>query len=178
MATLARLELNISECLNISSEKKNSEKLHFFTQVRNLFIKNIYHGKKVGVDGMILDVMRSRDSGTAPYIDYYPMCVSVQIKCWTDLEPYFEKKHFQLLMKMYANVKDIDLMIGILLEKRYGNEMGKIGGCLVAEQFNRFKYGDRYFYSNSNNPHKFSKGSLSLKSVLKISLFLLLLQFL
>lgn len=72
--------------------------------------------------------------------------------------PYFEKEHFELLQQLYENVKDIELMVGILLKKRCRNLMGKISGCLVAEQFYRYKYVDRFFYSHNNNPHKFSTG--------------------
>lgn len=123
-----------------------------------MFIKTKYKGYDVGVDGLILDIMRSRDSGTAPYISYYRMCLSKKIKSWNDLKPYFERDHYKLLKRLYRNVNDIEPMVGILLEKRRGNFIGKIGGCLVAEQFHRFKYGDRFFYSHRDNPHRFSKG--------------------
>lgn len=104
--------------------------------------------------------MRSRDSGTASYISYYRMCFSKKIESWKDLKPYFKRDHFKLLQHLYQNVNDIESMVGILLEKRHGNFIGKIGGCLVAEQFHRFKYGDRYFYSHRDNPHRFSAGFL------------------
>lgn len=133
-----------------------------FLQVRNLFLKTKYKNEDVGVDGLILDVMRSRDSGTAPFISYYKICGdNREIKSWNDLKPDFEEDHFNLLQTMYGDgkdtFKDIDLMIGILLERRCRNLMGKIGGCLVAEQFRRFKFGDRFFYTHSNNPKKIEK---------------------
>lgn len=126
--------------------------------MRNLFLKTKYRNQDVGVDGFILDVMRSRDSGTARFIDYYGMCQSKKINNWEDLESDFENEHFKLLKEMYTHVRDIDLMVGILLEKRCGNLMGNIGGCLVAKQFSNFKYGDRFFYSHRNNPHSFTPG--------------------
>lgn len=113
-------------------------------------------GKDVGVDGFILDVMRSRDTGTAPFIDYYQMCTNSVVKNWKDLKSHFETDHFELMQQLYKDVSDIELMVGILLEKRRGNFIGKIGGCLVAEQFYRYRYGDRFFYAHPNNPYPFS----------------------
>ncbi|XP_055325439.1 peroxidase-like [Sitodiplosis mosellana] len=54
-------------------QKQRMNRVGYTGEVRNLFIKTKYRGKDVGVDGMILDIMRSRDSGTAPYIAYYPI---------------------------------------------------------------------------------------------------------
>lgn len=123
-----------------------------------MFIKTDYRGKEAGADGLLLDVMRSRDGGTAPFIEFYKLCSSKEIKSWDDLEPYFEPAHFELLRSFYENVGDIDLMVAILLEKRCGNFIGQIGGCIMGEQFNRYKYGDRFFYTHSNNPHEFTSG--------------------
>lgn len=125
-------------------------------QLRNLFLKLKYRGKEAGADTMIIDVMRDRDVGSAPFIDYYEMCFSKKIETWQDLEPYFEKEHFKMLQQLYKNVRDIEIMIGVLFEKRKENYMGKISGCITAEQFYRYKYGDRFFYTHRNSPHKFS----------------------
>lgn len=127
-------------------------------QIRNLFIRTKYRGHDVGVDGFMIDVMRNRDSGIVPFIDFYGPCMSKKIKVWDDLKPFFEPKHFDVLRSIYENVKDIDLMTALLLEKRCKNWIGKIGACIMAEQFHRYKYGDRFFYSHPNNPHKFTSG--------------------
>lgn len=129
-------------------------------QFRNLFFKAKFRGQEVGIDGLLLDIMRTRDGGVAPYIDFYPMCLNKKIESWSDLEPFFEKSHFKLLRQLYKNIRDIDLMVGILMEKRNKNQnmLTKIGGCIVAKQFFNFKYGDRFFYSHHNNPNRFSKG--------------------
>lgn len=142
-------------CFLFLSSKSN-------TQIRNLFVKNLYNGKEAGADTFLHDVMRGRDGGLRSFIDYFPLCLSRKIECWCDLKAYFEKDHFELLRKIYKNFKDIELMVGVLLEKRYGNEMGKIGGCIVAEQFYRHKYGDRFFYSHPNGPYPFTKSEFKL----------------
>lgn len=127
-------------------------------KIRNLFFKTQYRGKEVGVDGFALDVMRGRDSGTAPFVDYFKPCLSKEIESWDDLEPYFEPNQFELLKSTYEDIKDIDLLAAIFLEKRCGNLIGKIGGCIMVEQFYRYKYGDRFFSTHSNNPHNFTLG--------------------
>ena len=50
---------------------------------------------------------------------------------------------------MYANVEDIDLFIGMVLEKpseSTGALVGDTFRCLIGDQFARLKHGDRYFY--------------------------------
>lgn len=113
------------------------------------------------MDLSILDIMRSRDAGSPPFIDFFPRCLKNVIKTWKGLKSYFEEDHLALLQQMYNKVEDIELFTGILLEKRNGNSLGKIGRCLVADQFHRYRYGDRFFYAHTNNPRKFSSGSLN-----------------
>lgn len=104
--------------------------------------------------------MRSRDSGTAPFINYYEYCLKKKITCWEDLRPHFNENEYKLLRKSYEDFRDVDLLTGILLERHRQNEIGPIGGCIIAEQFHRLKYGDRYFYSHPTNPHPFTPGKL------------------
>lgn len=104
-------------------------------------------------------MMRSRDDGAAPFIYYFPKCASTHIKSWRDIKPYFETEHYKLLRKLYKCVEDIDLYAGLLLEKRCNNLMGLIGGCIVAQQFHNFRFGDRFFYSHPNNGYNFTLGS-------------------
>lgn len=135
-------------------------------QHRNLFFKAKYRGHVVGVDGLMLDIMRNRDGGVPPFIDYYPMCLNINIESWNDLRPFFKRSHFKLLRQLYEKVEDIEFMVGLLLEKREdgGNTMGKIGRCIVAKEFYNKKHGDRFFYTHQNVPHRFSKGLIFFSS--------------
>lgn len=102
--------------------------------------------------------MRSRDSGTAPFVDFFNYCTSKKINTWTELRPYFKDKEYQALRSLYEDVRDIDLLVGLLVETHPKNQIGRIGACIIADQYHRLKYGDRYFYSNPSNPYKFTKG--------------------
>lgn len=77
---------------------------------------------------------------------------------WEDLRPHFEETYLNLLKTLYKDVGDIDLMTGVLLEKHKKNCFGKIGRCIVAEQFHRLKYGDRFFFTHTSQPHTFTAG--------------------
>ena len=112
----------------------------------------------MGTDQFLNDLMRDRDSGSAIFIDFIEYCTSEKIKQWSDLRPYFKDKEYQALRKIYQDVRDIDLLVGILLETHSKNRIGKIGACIIANQYYRLRYGDRFFYSNSNNPNKFTAG--------------------
>ena len=58
----------------------------------------------------------------------------------------------KLLRGVYNSVEDIDLFIGMTLEKPSdeNNLAGDTFLCLIGDQFARLKWGDRYFYDLSN----------------------------
>lgn len=65
------------------------------------------------------------------------------------------------MKKIYANVDDIDLWIGGLLEDKAPDSLlGPVFGNIIAEQFSRLKRGDRYFFENDANinPGYFTPG--------------------
>lgn len=115
------------------------------------------NGKAAGVDELLMDITRSRDAGNAPYRNFFKRCSLPKIRKWKDLRPYFDDINYMLLRKFYKNVADIDLMVGVLLEKRCETQAGPIATCIISEQFYRFRYGDRFFYSNENRPYPFTK---------------------
>lgn len=129
------------------------------SQLRNKMTKVQYKGREMGNDLHLIDTMRCRDSGTAPFVKYFERVYkSKKMTSWRDLQPYFNELEFKLLRKLYNGVEDIDLLTGLLLERHRKNEVGPIGGAIIANQFYRLKYGDRFFYSNPNNPYTFEPG--------------------
>lgn len=67
------------------------------------------------------------------------------------------------MRRVYQNVEDIDLFIGMSLEKpsTSGALVGKTFLCLIGDQFARLKLGDRYFYDLANQQGSFNLGQLN-----------------
>ena len=63
---------------------------------------------------------------------------------------------------VYQSVEDIDLFIGMTMEEPSQNEalVGDTFLCLIADQFARLKWGDRYFYDLRNQAGSFDLSKL------------------
>lgn len=67
----------------------------------------------------------------------------------------------QALSEVYRSPEDIDLIVGGLAEiPTGGSVMGPTFSCIIADQFLRSKKGDRYFYSNEEQPVPFTQAQL------------------
>lgn len=65
------------------------------------------------------------------------------------------------LSEVYHSPHDIDLLVGGLAERPDGDSLlGPTLSCIVADQFLRTRRGDRYFYSNEDQPVPFSKAQI------------------
>lgn len=65
------------------------------------------------------------------------------------------------LQKAYKSPFDIDLMVGLLLEQKYGEYTGVVAGYLFEEQFYRSKFGNRYHYSHPNGPYPMTEEQIN-----------------
>jgi len=54
-------------------------------------------------------------------------------------------------MKIWVKVDDVDLFVGGLLESAEEGILGPTFLCLVGDQFQRLKTGDRFWYENSGD---------------------------
>ena len=66
-----------------------------------------------------------------------------------------------------ADVDDVDLMVGGLLEKGQGGTVGETFSCIMGKQFQLLKTGDRYWYGRSKQVFSFTKGILYCKETLE-----------
>lgn len=133
------------------------------------------------MDLLAVDVARGRDHGLSPYHVYLEMILNgATVRSWHDLKNIMPRwvnlftywTHSQsdcafyyphpqsnvMLQKMYESVFDIDLTVGLLLERNSHQYTGPVARFILEEQFFRFRYGNRFFYSHENNPHPFTEG--------------------
>lgn len=127
-------------------------------QLRNQVFNTPYKNYgDVGVDLFVLDVMRSRDCGHESFTKYLQRLFNVNVQSWKDIESYFEPKALALLQKYYLSVFDIELYVGLALGKPTTTSPGPE---ILAKQFYQFKFADRLFYSNRENPYPFTNRKL------------------
>lgn len=83
---------------------------------------------------------------------------------------YPRAQSIDVLQQVYSSVLDVDLYVGLLLEKKHKEYVGLVGRQIIAEQFYRTKFGDRFFYSLHGAAHPFSLGKkgVVLKNVFRV----------
>jgi len=111
-----------------------------------------------GFDLFSIDINRARDNGLPPYHVLYTKCTGIKVNNWRDLLGHFDEENLKLMAKIYESVFDMDVLPGVLMERRDYSLLGVVARCMAAEQFRHLKYADRYFYSFSSSPTKFTKG--------------------
>lgn len=111
-----------------------------------------------GFDLFSIDINRGRDNGLPPYHVLYSKCTGRKVNHWNDLVAHFDVPNLVLMAKIYESVFDMDALAGVLMERRDYSLVGVVARCMAAEQFRHLKYADRYFYSFSDSPTKFTNG--------------------
>lgn len=124
----------------------------------------------MGTDLFMVDMQRGRDHGIGPYHNYYTKCTGKSVTGWNDLRDHFSAENLLLLSKIYESVFDLDLVVGVMLEKKDQTDyLGAVGICLMGEQFFRTKHGDRLFYAFAHSPTQINE----IKSVTMAKIFCL-----
>ncbi|PIO55217.1 heme peroxidase [Teladorsagia circumcincta] len=102
-----------------------------------------------GVDLVAVNIMRGRDVGVFPYNNYRSLAGLRRASTFDDLKAEMDSSNVEALKRVYADVNDIDLYTGIILERpSVGAAIGPTGGYMIAEQFTALKKGDRFFYEH------------------------------
>ncbi|XP_013392746.1 thyroid peroxidase [Lingula anatina] len=113
--------------------------------------------KQLGMDLVVLNLQRGRDHGLPGYNAWREYCGGNRAKTFNDF--LFGPREFRLkpstvlkLIKLYSHPDDVDSFTGGLLEEPLpAAGVGPTFGCIIAEQFQRLRVGDRFWFENKEN---------------------------
>ncbi|NP_001164313.1 peroxidase precursor [Tribolium castaneum] len=130
---------------------------------------HLFSNGAFGFDIFSLDIQRGRDHGLPPYTSYRTLCGLPEVSQFKDLSDVMSPEVIESLSRVYNSPRDIDLIAGGIAEKPAGDSLfGPTFSCIVADQFLRTRRGDRYFYTNENQPAPF--GNAQLREIEKVTL--------
>jgi len=122
---------------------------------------NLFDVGKKGMDLIALNIQRGRDHGLAGYTKYRELCGLGRANNFNDLRNQMDQFKIDDLRRIYTNVDDIDLFVGMLSERPQNDSiLGVTALCIIGDQFSRLRQGDRYFYDLANSPGSFSSSEL------------------
>jgi hypothetical protein len=101
-----------------------------------------------GLDLASLNIQRGRDHGLA---DYNAVRVAYGLSAVEDFDDITSDQEVQqTLEELYGNVDNIDLWVGAMAEDHVrGGSVGPLAQRVIAEQFQRLRDGDRFWYQRA-----------------------------
>ena len=135
----------------------------------------------LGVDLAALNIQRGRDHGLPGYVSYENFCSrdilkrsresrpKSRITSFDDLGSKFDKRTITKIRQVYSRVEDIDLFSGGMSEKSITDGLvGPTFGCIIANQFEKLRKCDRFWYETPDSRLGFTKSQL--KQIRKVNL--------
>ncbi|XP_032526637.1 peroxidasin [Danaus plexippus] len=113
----------------------------------------------VALDLAAINIQRGRDHAIPPYNKWRQFCNMTEANDFDDLANEITDKTVRdKLRELYGSVHNIDVWVGGILEDQVeGGKIGPLFRCLLIEQFQRLRHGDRLWYEN---PSTFSRDQL------------------
>ena len=112
-------------------------------------------------DLIAINIHRGRDHGIPAYIKWRKWCGLEPVYTWDDLLNYMSQESVNILSGLYRFVEDIDLYPAGLSElKEDGALVGPTFACMIATQFQDWKWGDRFWYETDAEPARFTEDQL------------------
>ncbi|XP_022833229.1 peroxidasin-like [Spodoptera litura] len=112
--------------------------------------KLFYSAHAVALDLAAINIQRSRDHGIPPYTKWRQFCNMSEVNDFDDLAGEISDETVrEKLRELYGSVHNIDVWVGGILENQVeGGKVGPLFRCLLVEQFQRLRDGDRFWYEN------------------------------
>lgn len=108
------------------------------------------------------NIQRGRDHGMPTYNDFREFCRLPRACSWNQPPAEIRPEVWARLRSVYRSPADIELFPGGLAEVPFdGGIVGRTFNCLISEQFRRLKFGDRFFFTHSNQVGSFSDEQLA-----------------
>nr|XP_042912629.1 peroxidase [Parasteatoda tepidariorum] len=121
-------------------------------------------GETYGGDMTATDIQRGRDIGLPSYTQMLHFCFNgLQINDYSQLwnSGLMTGRSVRELMDLYDDVRDVDLLMGILREIRDDRSVfSPTAICITAIQFYRLKFGDSFFFTHTNGRNPFKREQL------------------
>ncbi|EFN81383.1 Peroxidasin [Harpegnathos saltator] len=104
----------------------------------------------VALDLAAMNIQRARDHGIPNYLEWRHHCNMSHVESFEDLAGEISSgKVRQKLRELYGHPGNIDVWVGGILEDQLpGAKVGSLFRCLLLEQFQRTRDGDRFWYEN------------------------------
>ncbi|TRY80461.1 hypothetical protein TCAL_10485 [Tigriopus californicus] len=124
--------------------------------VTNFLFQNNNGG--IGQDLIARNIQRGRDHGIPGYNDWREFCNMPSACSWDNPPAEISQENWEQLKNIYVNPSDIDLFAGGMAERAFADGiLGRTFSCIISNQFQRLKFGDRFFFTNTANPFPFSQ---------------------
>lgn len=122
--------------------------------------KLFFNAHAVALDLAAINIQRGRDHGIPAYNEYRVQCNLTAAQTFDDLRNEISDANIRMKLKeLYGHPGNIDLFVGGILEDQIdGAKIGPTFRCILIEQFNRLRNGDRHWYEN---PSTFKPEQLS-----------------
>ncbi|XP_076095046.1 salivary peroxidase/catechol oxidase-like [Mytilus galloprovincialis] len=154
----------------LSYDKAMDTDRFFVKEIRDLlFLKN---GKSSDLPA--INIQRGRDHGLPSYNAFREHCGLSTVSQWNPNADEGLEDHrwsvTRILKDIYQNVEDIDLFAGAITEKKvHGGLVGPTFACLIGEQFEALKKGDRFWYETPDSAIGFTDDQLHSIKRMKLS---------
>ncbi|XP_076245198.1 peroxidasin [Calliopsis andreniformis] len=132
--------------------------------LNEILLERYFHDGKsndVAVDYAAQVIQQGRDHGLPLYVKWRSFCNLPDVNDFESLRGSMAKDTIEKLRAVYKNVQDIDLVTGALSEAPVSDSvLGPTFLCLLGRTFRNIRFGDRYWYENTNSPGSFTLNQL------------------